>query len=420
MLSILFISLVLFFSRYWIRKKRGWTVRVFLINFLIIEIFCYGYFLKVINGGACFYLIGNQKVLDSLIKLNIIESAYFSEKNQYSLFRVDSDVGYTLGQDKFSAQFPTTNAYGLRAVREYSFIPPDDHLRLALFGDSFVFAQDEVTPNTWGYMLENSFANLEVLNFGVPGYGLGQSYLRYLKDGLKFNPDVVFFNYIQMGSRDQVLADSIIKGRNLKGADLYRALFFLDKDVLKTRRITPMDLFDPDFRRKEIFAPLSLDENKLVWNNPLVKHTNVLLFLKTIFLPRYYKKHMNLSEDRKEIINVQLLENLLAMAEQNDSSVIFFVDQDFQKLPNSIQTILLKYQERVHYVNGQKALKERIEKLGVERKNLLNGSNHYNPQGNQIYTEVVAGILVSRPWGEKNRHFLFDPQHKGFIRKDDQ
>src|SRR5262249_39967688 len=46
--------------------------------------------------------------------------------------------------------------------------------------------------NTWGRELERSLGDgHQVLNFGVPGYGLGQMYLRYSKDVRPFHPDVV-------------------------------------------------------------------------------------------------------------------------------------------------------------------------------------------------------------------------------------
>ena len=44
--------------------------------------------------------------------------------------------------------------------------------------------------------MEQSHAKLEVLNFGVPGYGLDQAYLRFKKDGLRLNAHIVFIGFM--------------------------------------------------------------------------------------------------------------------------------------------------------------------------------------------------------------------------------
>ena len=37
---------------------------------------------------------------------------------------------------------------------------------------------------------------VELLNYGVPAYGLDQAYLRYLKVGAQYHPNIVFIGYM--------------------------------------------------------------------------------------------------------------------------------------------------------------------------------------------------------------------------------
>jgi hypothetical protein len=90
------------------------------------------------------------------------------------------------------------NSFGIRsAPTDYSLSPPEGVLRIALFGDSYTHGYEVPFENTWGYYLENKLreagVEAEVINFGVPGYGMDQAYLRWKKLGRKFSPHIVIF-----------------------------------------------------------------------------------------------------------------------------------------------------------------------------------------------------------------------------------
>ena len=91
----------------------------------------------------------------------------------------------------------TINAAGIRARREFSQQPPPDHLRIALFGDSFTAGDDVSDDEVWGARLElllrDGGIRAEVLNFGVGAYGMDQAYLRWLHQGETYAPDIVIF-----------------------------------------------------------------------------------------------------------------------------------------------------------------------------------------------------------------------------------
>ncbi len=87
------------------------------------------------------------------------------------------------------------NGQGVRGTREYASAPPQDRLRIAAFGDSFVHGDDVPNSTAWSIIMERKAAGVEVMNFGVGGYGPDQGYLRYLNEGRAYAPHIVFIGY---------------------------------------------------------------------------------------------------------------------------------------------------------------------------------------------------------------------------------
>ncbi len=85
-----------------------------------------------------------------------------------------------------------------RSPEQYALAAPNDTLRILLFGDSFTACATPETE-TWGHVLEDVVRKrgraVEVLNFGLGGYGIDQAYLRWRKYGQRYHPDVVVFGF---------------------------------------------------------------------------------------------------------------------------------------------------------------------------------------------------------------------------------
>lgn len=418
MLSIFCFFLLLLLCLACMKMSRKVVIRYIalgIFSLLIVESIIYGYFLLLILRGTCFFLIGNQTVLDALIKMRLSHAVYFAQGKKYFINQADNTTGYTLGQNKDTGIYQT-NYSGFRADHEYPLVPSTDVLRLAAFGDSFVFCDEEKNSDTWSYYLEHSASNLEVLNFGVPGYGLGQSYLRYLREGLKFSPDIIFFNYIMAGNRDQIDPQSFVGDNNLRRADFYRVQFWIDHDILMSEAVTPYRLFDPSFRQTQLYRPLGIAREPSFWSWKILSISNTGLFIKQFLVKRFIAKHINSLDmaDWGEQITVKILQNILTIAERNKSMVLFFPGVPFESLPRRIQTLLKKYEDMVLYVNSAEALRSSFSLHGVEGENYLNRTNHFNPRGNQLYAEAVLEILKSRTWGQEERVFSFDKKSNSF------
>ncbi len=76
------------------------------------------------------------------------------------------------------------NAQGARARHDvvYAPFPPAGRTRIVAVGDSFTHGDGVSNEETWGARLEALLPELEVVNFGVPGYGTDQAFLRWRRD----------------------------------------------------------------------------------------------------------------------------------------------------------------------------------------------------------------------------------------------
>ncbi len=106
----------------------------------------------------------------------------------------------------FDGKRLNTNSRGLRGVREVTPAKSPGTLRIAIFGDSFTFGEEVGDDETFAHQLELLLPGVEVLNFGVHGYGHDQELL-YLREALPiFRPDVVLIGHVNDDSMRNMLA----------------------------------------------------------------------------------------------------------------------------------------------------------------------------------------------------------------------
>ena len=102
--------------------------------------------------------------------------------------------------------------------------------RVLLLGDSIAFGVGVADHETFGQVLQRHVPGLEVLNFGVSGYGTDQALLQLEDVGLDLRPDVVVLNFCVANDYfDNVLHTSFYDGRAPK------PYFELDDGALRLR-----------------------------------------------------------------------------------------------------------------------------------------------------------------------------------------
>lgn len=95
------------------------------------------------------------------------------------------------GQGKHATHGPR----GLRGGKEHSLERRDGSYRVLCLGDSFTYGvcgDDETYPS----VLQSRHRKLEVLNMGVLGHGLDQTYLLYKRYGTQYDVDLVLLAFI--------------------------------------------------------------------------------------------------------------------------------------------------------------------------------------------------------------------------------
>jgi hypothetical protein len=111
----------------------------------------------------------------------------------------DDRLGWVVGRSRRSADGRYfSSAEGLRSAEPGAVLADRPaRQRVALMGDSFTFGLEVAFEDTWGHRLAQVLGpEVQVLNFGVDGYGVDQAYLRYLRDARPWRPDVAVLGLI--------------------------------------------------------------------------------------------------------------------------------------------------------------------------------------------------------------------------------
>ncbi len=88
------------------------------------------------------------------------------------------------------------NSLGARGTREYPLPRPPGSTRALCFGDSFTYSAEVADEEAWAAQLEALDPRVEVLNFGVPGYGTDQALLRYRGLPAELEADAVLVGFL--------------------------------------------------------------------------------------------------------------------------------------------------------------------------------------------------------------------------------
>jgi len=89
-----------------------------------------------------------------------------------------------------------TNSRGFRGTEEIEAEEPAGRLRVLCLGDSFVFGDGVDDRDAWCHRLGVVDSTLQTINLALPGYGVGQAYLRYERDAEPFEHSIVLFAFI--------------------------------------------------------------------------------------------------------------------------------------------------------------------------------------------------------------------------------
>jgi len=169
-----------------------------LIYWLILLIATYA-FIEAFAYGALYYVKNTRNL--TYKPVDVISNNHRHSLNKLlrgtvNYITLDSKLGWTIKENGYAPPLYQANSSGVRSSKEYGLIPPSNVLRISAFGDSFTHSDNVGNDETWEAILESFDSNLEVINFGVPGFGLDQAYLHYLSDGQRYKSHIVFIGFM--------------------------------------------------------------------------------------------------------------------------------------------------------------------------------------------------------------------------------
>lgn len=170
-------------------KKISYSIVLVVLIYGVIELLSYGSLFYLSNFRHTRY----EPVDQVSSKHREIIQDFIKKETNYINF--NSTLGWSIKPNGLSRLYQANSA-AIRSDREYSTKPPPGTRRISSYGDSFTHGDEVNNSETWQAVLEEYDSKTEVLNFGVGGYGLDQSYLRYLEDGRQYHPHVVLIGYM--------------------------------------------------------------------------------------------------------------------------------------------------------------------------------------------------------------------------------
>ncbi|MBU0468946.1 MAG: hypothetical protein KKD07_08340 [Candidatus Omnitrophica bacterium] len=114
-------------------------------------------------------------------------------------FKEDRKCGYAYERNFTSVNnWWQSNNVGARYRRDVSSEIPQGYKRILVFGESFTHCRGVPQEETWPHFMEQGLERTEVLNFGVNGYSMTQSYLRFQQVISEIDYDTALFVFLPM------------------------------------------------------------------------------------------------------------------------------------------------------------------------------------------------------------------------------
>ncbi len=296
----------------------------------------------------------------------------------YGITQYDSHLGWKLKPNlqgvRVEDQPPvTTNSRGVRSRREIPYEKPSDITRIVAIGDSYTFGYDGADDEIWPVDLEAQLSNCEVINLGVPGYGMDQQLLMLEREGLRYHPDIVL-----VGLYEEDMDRNLLPFR-----DYAKPMFVLEEYDLRLVNV-PVPKLEEILARQKDRNPLSFawhfyqSRLRARWNSNRSsgseRHTKRLA-LATALLSRIY----DLASDR------------------GAKTFVVYIPTDLISVFNSASDA--RNLERLEQGSGYAFLDlEPTFKEVAQKEGRSVYSGHFNRFGNLVVAEEVRRRLTEKGW----------------------
>jgi len=187
-------SLVRQFVRLW-NKKKVLAVFAFILMVFYYAIFEFGclVFDKTIVANDEIYVEDKTLALSERSR----ESLKRLVSGERGFYQIDPLMGWSIQTTGNNHGTYQANSDGIRATQNYDKARAAGITRISCCGDSYTFGSEVKNGETWPAYLQDTLGkDHEVINFGMPGTGLTQSYLRYKNKAEAYESDIVIIGFM--------------------------------------------------------------------------------------------------------------------------------------------------------------------------------------------------------------------------------
>lgn len=306
----------------------------------------------------------------------------------------DDRMGWSVGPNRRSANGLYWS--GPEAVR----VPHEEVTRaiseakptIALIGDSYTFGEEVSYEETWAYHLGGMLRNgVQILNFGVPGYGVDQAYLRYEKDARRWKPKIAIFGlFPQDFLRTMTVYPFIANPRWEMPFSKPRFMVSDGKgEILNDPPLRPDVIFSYDSIFELPFLIFDRGYKESNWRTSFY-HSSYLFQLFVSVLPPWSAVTPDLSEDAFVSVNTSILKSFLQTAAQDGTIPVAVYlpgrkELRKQRLPRLVNRVLQDV--GMAYVDPTPCL------LEVNSADRFMPGGHYAPAGNAAVAKCLEPVV---------------------------
>lgn len=346
--------------------------------------------------------LGYEKIGTLTLKPNSWEAvklhyrSLHDETRSSRMSMYDDLLGWTIRPNGQSgAGLYRSSSEGLRTSREGTSLAKDtEKTDIALVGDSFTFGYEVKYEETYGYYLEQELGSrYRVLNFGVPGYGLDQSFLRYKKDVSSWKSKIVILGFISNDNERTMWVYPFVNTPKWKSA-FSTPRFILQGEGLETVNVPPVPL-EVILSRASISELPFIDHQRGYRPNDWEErfyHSSYLLRLFLSWFPAWSEDRPGNTDEMLLRINAKILKTFVDSVKQDGSIplVIFFPSISELKKPSSTPPLGKQVLEKVGipYVDPTSCL------LEIDLADLYTPGHHYTSQGNAAVAKCVSAAVA--------------------------
>jgi hypothetical protein len=299
----------------------------------------------------------------------------------------DDVLGWTVSPNKQRADgLYSTDPNGIRSSdSDPGFAKLGGKTRIALVGDSHTFGQELAYEDTWGHVLEKSLGpEFQVLNFGVPGYGVDQAFLRFEREVRRWKPKVVIYGFDSGALSRALIVYTFLSRPNWNLPFSKPRLMLRDGEIkeMNVPALSPETIFSKESIFDLPFLEYDVGYKQSDWQHKPY-HFLYLVRLFVSLIPSWSHANPDVSEEALMALNISILRAFVQSAAK--SGVIPIV-------------VHLPQPPELETPTKAQVGKRVLEKSGIEYNDLMpcllqsNPANRLVPSGNHYSGQTNAAI----------------------------